>query len=95
MPRLPRLRNQDDATMTDTASKQDEMDKVEVEVQLTDGAIYLGTVHLAGGVRVLDFMNDATPFFALQESSGRVRIIAKSQVIQVIPHDRGGVPWHR
>ncbi len=69
-----------------TAEQQHEgMPQVEVEVRLTDAKVYLGVVHVPKDVRVLDFMNDPTPFFALLEETGRVRILAKSQVVQVIP----------
>lgn len=71
-----------------TAEKPHEgMPQVEVEVRLTDAKVYLGVVHVPMDVRVLDFMNDPTPFFALLEDTGRVRILAKSQVVQVIPFD--------
>ncbi|MDP6951884.1 MAG: hypothetical protein QGF53_03900 [Alphaproteobacteria bacterium] len=64
------------------------MPQVEVEVRLTDGEVYVGVVHAPQDVRVLDFMNDQTPFFALLEETGRVRILAKSQVVQVLPQAR-------
>ena len=73
--------------MSTAEQPHESMPQVEVEVRLTDGKVYLGVVHVPKDVRVLDFMNDPTPFFALLEETGRVRILAKSQVVQVIPFD--------
>jgi len=74
------------------AATQAETRAVEVEVRMTDGAVYLGTIYIDEGGRVLDFVNRAIPFFALTERNNKVRILAKAQVMQIVPYDRGGAP---
>ena len=64
---------------------------VEVEVRMVDSSVYLGSIYIDKGGRILDYFNELSPFFALTERNGKVRLIAKSQVIQAIPYDRGDV----
>jgi hypothetical protein len=77
-------------TISATTPESDKTD-VEVEVRMVDSTVYLGSIYIDKGGRILDYFNELSPFFALTERNGKVRIIAKAQVIQAIPYDRGDV----
>ena len=64
---------------------------VDAEVRMSDGATYVGTIHVKENDRVLDFLNSPSPFFALTETSGKVRLLSKKQVMQIVPYDKGDV----
>lgn len=64
---------------------------VEAEVRMSDGANYVGVIHIREDERVLDYLNSPSPFFALTESSGKVRLLSKGQVLQIMPYDKGDV----
>jgi hypothetical protein len=67
------------------------MRPVEAEVRMSDGANYVGIIHIREDERVLDYLNSASPFFALTETSGKVRLLSKGQVLQIMPYDKGDV----
>jgi len=73
----------------DDADAADGMTTVEAEVRMSDGGIYIGTISLSEGERALDLVNSPVPFFELVESSGKVRIMSKVQVLQIIPYEKG------
>lgn len=62
---------------------------VEAEVRMSDGGIYVGTIELGESESVTDIVNSPVPFFRLVEKSGKVRLIGKSQVMQIIPFEAG------
>ena len=55
---------------------------------MSDTSVYLGSIFVEKGGQILDYFNGLTPFFALTERNGKVRIIGKAHVIQAIPYDR-------
>lgn len=67
------------------------MRPVEAEVRMSDGANYVGKIYIRENERVLDYLNSALPFFALTESSGKVRLLSKTQIMQIVPYDKGDV----
>ncbi len=67
------------------------MRPVDAEVRMSDGANYVGTLYIREDERVLDYLNSEIPFFALTESSGKVRLLSKAQVMQIVPYDKGDV----
>ena len=76
-------------TDADETTMSDNMRPVETEIRMADGANYVGTIYIQKDSRVLDFLNEPAPFFALTEQNGKVRLLSKSQVLQIVPYDRG------
>ncbi len=76
------------ATPTAPVNEESNVIEVEVEVRMSDTSVYLGSIFVEKGGRILDYFNGLSPFFALTERNGKVRTIGKAHVIQAIPHDR-------
>ena len=70
--------------------------EVEVEVRMSDTSVYLGSIFVEKGGRILDYFNGLSPFFALTERNGKVRIIGKAHVIDNVMINilsNGNRPW--
>ncbi len=78
-----------EAEPTENEDQTAGMREIEAEVRISDGATYVGTFHIREDEEVLDFLNTPKPFFSLVETSGKVRLLCKSQVLQVVPYEKG------
>ncbi len=61
--------------------------RVTADVSLQDGSQFRGQVFVEATTRIQDLMNSPDPFFPLVDDNGQVRLINKSSVVQLTPHD--------
>ncbi len=62
--------------------------KIEVEVHLDDGSLFLGMVSVRLGQRVSELMNDERQFLPIQMPEGNVVILRKTAIFKVVPLDQ-------
>ncbi len=64
---------------------------VDVELTLYEGTTQLGQVFINANQRVLDMLNEPSPFFPFRVSqTGQITLLSKSSVVAVRPLDQRG-----
>ncbi len=72
-------------------SRQPQKDKTEVEVTFINGTTMRGYFYVTHGQRVADMLNDARHFIPFQDIGNAIRLLSKSNIIDVKPtkQDKG------
>ena len=64
-----------------------ETKKVEAEILLKDGTVFVGNLYSRKGERVSDILNDGRQFVPIETASGEVVILGKDTIARVSPRD--------
>ncbi len=67
------------------SSKGPQKDKTEVEVTFINGATMRGYFYVTHGQRVADMLNDSRNFIPFQDIASAIRLVSKSNIIDVKP----------
>ena len=71
--------------------KHQKTEKIEVELLLSDGATFRVSLFVRDMERVNDLLNDPRSFLPFEDLGEQVRLVNKTMIVTVIPHDEQNV----